>query len=551
MKIRIKILIVVLPLLTASVVLVGVCSYLLASSSVTRLAVDFLDFKADELENYAVGQWNLLVDNNVTEELLMQSAAKSAIEIFASSILRSNTETIFMLSNDGTIDTYAGTVLPTNEERQALTSYETKRGFIPSIYIAGSSRVAYTFPFSPFSWQVFITEDRKTFYGTVEQIFRTSAYILAGALLVGIASLVFTSGYLTRPMEAMLRTMQTIIKSNNLNKRVPVFYQDEIGHLSHTFNNMLSELSAAYTQIKKYAFDAAIAQKQEMKIRNVFQLYVPKDVIEEVFASPEKMLVGSNRNTAVLFSDIRSFTTISERMAPDELVNSLNRYFSAMVNIIMDRNGIVDKYIGDAIMAIFGAPTSYGNDALSSVLSGLEMMAALNDFNKLQLSLRAPEFKIGVGISYGIVTVGNIGCNKKMNYTVIGDTVNLASRLEGLTKKYRQPVLFSESVWEKVHNDLPCRTVDKVAVKGKTLGIPIFTAKLSVTDTEKEAWKYHEDATVYYYSQDFQKALTGFTKVLSILPGDSIADTFAKRCYIYRSEPPPADWDGVEIMHEK
>ncbi|MDR2149702.1 MAG: HAMP domain-containing protein [Spirochaetaceae bacterium] len=544
-------LIIILPLLTASVVLVGICSYLLASSSVTRLAVDFLDFKADELENYAIGQWNLLIDNNVSENTLMQNAAKSAIEIFALGILRSHTESIFMLSNDGVIDVYVGTVLPTNEERQALASYKTTRGFIPSVYIEGSLRVAYTFPFSPFSWQIFITEDRRVFYGAVEDIAQTSAYILCGALAAGIIFLILTSGYLTKPMEAMLRTMRAIIKSNSLNERVPVFYQDEIGQLSHTFNNMLTELANAYDQIKKYAFDAAIAQKREMKIRNVFQLYVPKDVIEEVFASPEKMLVGSNRNTAVLFSDIRSFTTISERMAPDDLVNSLNRYFSTMVNIIMDRNGIVDKYIGDAIMAIFGAPTSHDNDALSSVLSGLEMMAALDDFNQIQLSLGAPEFKIGIGINYGIVTVGNIGCPKKMNYTVIGDAVNLASRLEGLTKKYRQPLLFSDNVWEKVHNDISCRTIDKVAVKGKTLGVPIFTARLSITNTEKEAWKYHEDAIVCYYSRDFQRALDGFLKVISLLPDDFIADFFIKRCYVYKNDPPPLSWDGVEIMHEK
>ena len=311
MRIRIKMLIIVLPLLTASVVLVGICSYLLASSSVTRLAVDFLDFKAIQLENYAAGQWNLIVDNKVSEDVLMQNAAKSAIEIFAIGILRSNTETIFMLLDDGTVDKYAGSILPNEAERQVLTSYKTQRGFIPSVRINGSYYVTYTFPFTQFSWQIFIAEERKVFYGTAEQIFRTSAFILAGALVIGIICLIFASSYLTQPIQAMLAIIRNIIISNDLNERVPVFYKDEIGQLSHTFNNMLTELSYAYEQIKKYAFDAVVAQKREMKIRNVFQLYVPKDVIDEVFDAPEKMLVGSNRNTAVLFSDIRSFTTIS------------------------------------------------------------------------------------------------------------------------------------------------------------------------------------------------------------------------------------------------
>jgi class 3 adenylate cyclase/HAMP domain-containing protein len=551
MKIRIKILIVILPLLTASVILVGVCSYLLASSSVTALAVDFLDFKAEELENYAVGQWNLLVDNNVVGNEIMIQAAKSAVENFARGILRSDTETIFALDSTGAIVMQAGTILPLETERQSLLSYQKNRGFIPSLQISKTRRIAYTLQFSSFSWQIFLTEDRSVFYGMVEEIFRTSAFILVIAILAGSLFLLLMSSYLTKPIESMLRTMHTIIRSNNLKERVPVFYKDEIGQLSYTFNVMLEELSGAYDQIKKYAFDAVIAQKREMRIRNVFQLYVPKDVIEEVFTNPEKMLIGSNRNTAILFSDIRSFTTISERMSPDDLVNSLNRYFSIMVNIIMDRNGIIDKYIGDAIMAIFGAPISHSNDALASLLSGLEMMEALNDFNKLQISLGAPEFKIGVGIHYGIVTVGNIGCEKKMNYTVIGDTVNLASRLEGLTKKYKQPVLFSDTIFEQVLHDLPCRTIDKVAVKGKTQGVPIFTARLSITDKEKEGWKYYEEALLRYYDRKFQGALAGFQKVLSILPGDYAAESFEERCREYIKEPPPEDWNGVEIMHEK
>jgi class 3 adenylate cyclase len=314
---------------------------------------------------------------------------------------------------------------------------------------------------------------------------------------------------------------------------------------------MIKTIAGAYNQIKQHAFNAVVAQKREMKIRNVFQLYVPKDVIEEVFVNPEKMLVGHNRDCAILFSDIRSFTTISEGMAPDDLVNSLNRYFSIMVNVIMERDGVVDKYIGDAIMAIYGAPVAHENDALSSVLSGLEMMSALEKFNKIQTGLDAPEFHIGVGINYGEVTVGNIGCDKKMNYTVIGDAVNLASRLEGLTKKYKEPVLFSDTVYEKIKKDLPCRVIDRVAVKGKTVGVPIFTARLTLTEMEKEVWKYHAQGADLYYKRQFREALPWFVRALKILPQDPAARRFAERCQIYAKAPPPSDWDGVEIMTEK
>jgi len=314
---------------------------------------------------------------------------------------------------------------------------------------------------------------------------------------------------------------------------------------------MLEELGTAYEQIKRYAFDAVVAQKREMRIRNIFQLYVPKDVIEEVFVNPEKMLVGNNRYVSILFSDIRSFTTISEGMTPDALVNSLNRYFGIMVDVIMEHDGMVDKYIGDAIMAVFGAPVSHGNDALSSVISGLKMAEGLERFNREQISLGAPEFHIGVGINYGEVTVGNIGCDKKMNYTVIGDTVNLASRLEGLTKMYHQPILITESVVEKIDGTLPWRTVDKVAVKGKTLGVKIMTTRFSVEGTEAEAWKIHEEAVALYYKRNFAAAAERFERILQLLPGDVIAEQYLDRARSHIKTPPPPQWDGVEIMTEK
>jgi class 3 adenylate cyclase len=345
--------------------------------------------------------------------------------------------------------------------------------------------------------------------------------------------------------------MRRVIKTNNMNEEAPVYYNDEIGQLSHTFNSMLKTISGAYAQIRQYAFEAAAARKRENKIRNIFQLYVPKDVIEEVFINPEKMLVGNNRDIAILFSDIRSFTAISEGMAPDELVNSLNRYFSIMVDIIVNRNGVVDKYIGDAIMAMFGAPVFGENDALSSVMAGLEMMDGLEEFNRIQRELKAPQFRIGVGINFGQVTVGNIGCDKKMNYTVIGDAVNLASRLEGLTKIYHEPILFSEMVAEKIKNELPCRIIDRVAVKGKKKGVFIYTTRFKPSPQEEEAWKFHAEGTALYYRRNFKESLGFFDKVLALLPEDPAALRFRERCYVYSKNPPPENWDGVEVMTEK
>jgi class 3 adenylate cyclase/HAMP domain-containing protein len=551
-KIRVKILFVVVPLLMVAVAMVGGASYLLAAASVNKLAVGSLNFKTEEVISYAEGQWNLLVDNNVAGNSSMEAAAKAAIENFARGILRSPTEVIFALDEAGEIVMIAGNTLILPEDAAVLldSTQIDKNGFLFT-KINNIERVAYTMPFAPFSWQVFVTEERSLFYGTVEQIFKTSAYVLLGTLVIGILLLLMMTHYLTTPIENVVSSMKRIIASNDLTETVPIYYKDEIGQLSHTFNIMLQNLDVAYKQIKSYAFDAAIAQRQERKIRNVFQLYVPAGVIDEIFVNPEKMLVGNNRETAILFSDIRSFTTISEKMTPDDLVNSLNRYFKIMVNIIMDRDGIVDKYIGDAIMAIFGAPIAHENDALASILAGLEMSEALETFNKMQTELGAPEFRIGIGIHFGIVTVGNIGCERKMNYTVIGDSVNLASRLEGLTKMYKEPILFSDSVYEKIKGQIPCRTIDRVAVKGKSLGVPILTARRKISRVEQEGWKLHEGAVKLYYEKKFKEALAIFEKVHSLLPNDIASDRYVERCRRYIKNPPLADWDGVEIMHEK
>jgi class 3 adenylate cyclase len=355
--------------------------------------------------------------------------------------------------------------------------------------------------------------------------------------------------------------MNGITSNGDLSSRVEVEYNDETGKLASTFNLMISELEKAYAQIKRYAFEAVLAGKKEQRIRQIFQKYVPKDLIDKFFASPESMLVGENRTLAILFSDIRSFTTISENMAPDDLVNSLNRYFSGQVDIIMNRNGIVDKYIGDAIMAFWGAPVKHDDDALQAVLSGLDMIEAVKGFNENQKKIGKPEFHIGIGINYGTVTVGNIGSERKMDYTVIGDMVNLASRMEGLTKTYHSEILISETLHDALTKSeksveaaaaqLFFRLLDTVAVKGKTKGVKIYTAKKSLSEPEAKAWNYHNHGMELYYKRDFAAAAKYFAAALNLLPGDFNAESLFKRCKTYETSPPPSGWDGVEVMHTK
>jgi class 3 adenylate cyclase/HAMP domain-containing protein len=555
MSIRWKIFLIVLPLIVATLGLTGGSSFFSTRNGITRIAKDFLGFKADELRKQAESQWSLLVQNNLTEQPDMVSATKAAVEGYARSIIGSTSELIVAVDLDGTVVMSTDTVSLSDSEKSALARLAQAKttDLVPAISIGGRARVAKGFWFDPFGWYVVVTENRAEFYSLVNEITVRTGVILLGAIGASVILVLIFAGYLTRPLTRVASTMKSIISTNDLSQRVLVEYHDEIGQLAQTFNLMVGELEKAYRQIKEFAFKAVLAQKKEQKIKNIFQVYVPKEVIDKfVGGSPEEMLVGENRVLSILFSDIRSFTSISEKLNPDDLVSNLNRYFSKMVDIIIDRNGIVDKYIGDAIMALFGAPVKHEDDGLQSVLAGIDMIEALDVFNADQEKRRMPPFHIGVGINYGVVTVGNMGTEKKMNYTVIGDTVNLASRLEGLTKYYHQPLIYSESLHSKVRDAaVPWRLLDKVAVKGKTMGVKIFTTKKNPSKPEKEAWELHNQGMEEYYNRNFTRALSLFRDVQRILPTDDPASMLIQLCQGYAKNPPPPGWEGVREMTEK
>ena len=552
MSIRLKIVLIVLPLIITTLLLTGASSFFSATNAITGIATEFLGFKAAELQKYAESQWRLLVENNMTGRPAMVEATQAAMESYARSIVRSNTEVIFALDGNLEVAMQTAPLTIQENEREALHRIvESRTDDLITPRISGKERVAKGFYFEPFDWYVVVSEQRDTFYSRVNQITQRTGIILVIAIVLGVVMVLVFAGYLTNPLTRVVQAMEKIISTNDMSSRVEVEYNDETGKLAHTFNIMVGALEIAYKQIKRYAFKAVLAQKTEHKIRNIFQKYVPADVIEEFFANPEKMLVGENRVISILFSDIRSFTSISEQMKPDDLVNSLNRYFTVMVDIIMARGGIVDKYIGDAIMAFFGAPARHKDDALQSVLAGIEMNEMLEQFNAEQRKIGKPEFRIGVGINYGVVTVGNIGTEKKMDYTIIGDMVNLASRMEGLTKKYQQPLLISESLHQKVHEQIPCRLIDTVAVKGRAKGVRIYSAKKTLNEQENRAWTLHNTAMDHYYQREFDQAIRYFQDVRKIFPDDYPSQLLIDRCRQFKAVPPPADWNGVEIMKEK
>jgi adenylate cyclase len=523
MKIRAKFLLIVVPLVVAPLLLVGFAASLAARNGITRVATEFLKFKSEEITNYGTTQWNLLVENDLTDQQEFVEASQLAVASFAHSVIRSDTELILAVDDQGVAMSTAAVELSPTE----LSVLEQMRSADTvgwqHVELAGVQRVGQASLFEPFGWYILVTEAEETFYRAVNQIFWQSGLILFVALSVALILLYVFTRYVTQPLRNVVGAMRDIISTSDLSRKVQLLYKDETGDLGHTFNLMTTELERAYNQIKSYAFKAVIAQKREQK----------------------------NRVLAILFSDIRGFTTIAERMTPEDLVNNLNEYLTQMVDIIYGHGGIVDKYIGDAVMAFYGAPVRHEDDALQAVLSGLDMFDTLEKFNENQRSRGLPMYHIGVGINYGVVTVGNIGSEKKMDYTVMGDGVNLASRLEGQTKIYDVPFIISEAVYSRVKDHVPCRLVDKVQVKGREEGVRIYHPRRELSKEESKGWKLHETAMEQYYNREFEKAVQAFKYAQEYLPVDPIIRIYLARCQEFVRTPPAADWKGITKHSEK
>jgi adenylate cyclase len=220
---------------------------------------------------------------------------------------------------------------------------------------------------------------------------------------------------------------------------------------------------------------------EKRRVSHLFSQYVSKDVLNDVlhnYKEYQKASAGSKVEISVLFSDIRGFTTMSETTPPEKIVEMLNVHFSIMADIILKHNGTIDKYIGDAIMAFWGAPVKTADHAEHAVLAGKEMTAAVKEVNSiLKEKGFEHEVRIGVGINTGVVTLGEIGSEKKKNYTIVGDAVNLASRLESITKDYDSPLIFSEYTFEKIKDKINCRLLGNVKVKGREQPVTIYAPK--------------------------------------------------------------------------
>jgi adenylate cyclase len=327
-------------------------------------------------------------------------------------------------------------------------------------------------------------------------------------------------------------------------------------HLGNFLKNYFSE--TIVSNIKVYANGAGLLLENSMllrhisdmenKIRKMFSKFVPSEIIDDMIGKKDSssLLIGEKRNVTILFADIRSFTEISENNKPEKVVAFLNSYLEVMVHIIQRHGGTIDKFIGDAILAVFGAPKSYEDNSMRAVKAAQEMIEALETIDCDQIKIPNGVLSIGIGIHEGDVIVGNIGSSNKFDYTVIGDSVNLASRIEGLTKYYHSGVIISQSVKEKLDNKFLLREIDSVRVKGKENPVLLYSliTKNCKFFTNEIIINYNKALNMYKI-KNWDTAKEYFQSVLTSVPDDYLCEMFIKRCNKYIENAPEDTWDAT------
>lgn len=295
-------------------------------------------------------------------------------------------------------------------------------------------------------------------------------------------------------------------------------------------------------------------ERKKKQLRNTFSKYVSPAIVDEILKSPENIeLGGKKQHLSVFFSDVRGFTAFSEKLEPQVLSDVLNRYLTPMTQIVFENKGTLDKYMGDAVMAFFGAPIGYPDHAKHACRCALASIRRLKDLQKEFAADNLPVIDIGIGINSAEVSVGNMGSETVRSYTVMGDGVNLGSRLEGINKEYGTRIIISEFTRAEVGNDFTVREVDWVKVKGKAKPVRIFELISEGPPPEEKvgllaAFQRGFDK---YHAKDFAGAKVEFLAALAIDPHDKPSQLYVERCDDFMTEPPPEEWDGVVTMKTK
>ncbi len=339
-------------------------------------------------------------------------------------------------------------------------------------------------------------------------------------------------------------------------------------YVFENYNFLLSGIFPILSLVLSFVFYEGyrnlVVEKKSRFLKRAFSSYVSPDLVTQIISNPDKLILGGeSRNITLLFSDIRGFTALSERTTPKQLVEILNEYLSPMTTIVMENKGTLDKFIGDAVMAIYGAPFDHPTHGKSACDSAIMMLDKLEELNKSFKERELPRIEIGLGINTGEAVVGNMGADVRFDYTAIGDSVNLAARLEGQTKNYGVGIIISKSTLDEIEPEIInnpdnsgsffVRELDFIQVKGKTEPILIYQLIHENSDRERAMKLINKfnDGLEYYRMREFQLAKDKFEEILEEYPGDNPSKLYVERCEEYFAAPPPEDWDLVYTATSK
>jgi adenylate cyclase len=374
-----------------------------------------------------------------------------------------------------------------------------------------------------------------------QQAMLISVALTALAAVLGLVFALLVSAGVTRPVRRLLAGARAV-EAGNLNETLAVTSRDEIGLLTAAFNQMVEQL------------------RLKERLRETFGKYVDPRVVEGLIEGPALAAEGQRRVMTVLFCDVKGFSSTSEGMTPQGLVKVMNRYFSTMSAPIRAHQGIIDKYIGDAIMAYWGPPfADHAEQARLASLAALEMLALVP-----QLQAELPEllgvrtlpntFDLRIGIATGEVLVGSIGSELMMSYTVMGDTVNLASRLEGANKEYGGRILVAEATIKSAAAAIEAREIDRLVTLGQTRPQAVYEImgrKGEMTAAQVELRARFAEGLAAYRARRWDEARRAFEAALAAIPGDGPSMTFIRRIDILAATPPGDGWDGAWHLERK
>ncbi|MCX5911007.1 MAG: adenylate/guanylate cyclase domain-containing protein, partial [Deltaproteobacteria bacterium] len=303
------------------------------------------------------------------------------------------------------------------------------------------------------------------------------------------------------------------------------------------------------------AFSYATEGRQRRQIKQMFSRYMSDLLIQDLLKNPDKLRLGGEKLVlTVFFSDLAGFTSLSEKLSPEEVVALLNRYLTAMTDIILRSGGLIDKYEGDAIMAFWGAPVFQEDHAVRACLAALDNQSRLGELRQEFLQAGLPPIHARIGINTGEMIIGNMGSSQRFDFTVIGDSVNLASRLEGAGKEYGVCILISENTYSHAADRIEVRELDLLRVKGKDKPVRIYellARRGQLPETLQKGRELFLGGLNLYRKQKWEEAKSHFQGVLDLLPDDGPSKTFVRRCEQFQESPPEKSWDGVFELRTK